>query len=45
MLGETAFQELERQSGRLADMAHSVWENPEGPYREYHASKLCARCV
>lgn len=42
MLGETAFLELERQSGRLADMAHSVWENPEGPYREYHASKLCA---
>ncbi|MFR2693622.1 MAG: hypothetical protein ACLTBV_25735 [Enterocloster bolteae] len=42
MLGDFAFQELGRQEGRLCDMSRSIWENPEGPYREYHASRLCA---
>ena len=42
MLGDFAFQELGRQERRLCDMSRSIWENPEGPYREYHASRLCA---
>ena len=42
MLGDFAFQELGRQEKRLCDMSRSIWENPEGPYREYHASRLCA---
>lgn len=42
MLGDFAFQELGRQERCLCDMSRSIWENPEGPYREYHASRLCA---
>lgn len=45
MLGETAFKELEAQAGRLADMSHEIWANPEGPYQEYRASAICAELL
>jgi len=43
MLGTTAFDTISAYSEKLEAMAKHLWENPEGPYREYIACDLiCA---
>ena len=42
MLGEIAFSALDALSAQLRQMSRKIWENPEGPYREYIASETCA---
>ena len=34
---QIAFAEIERWRKQLDRLALDIWENPEGPYREYHA--------
>lgn len=42
MLGEIAFEELKKQASRLEEMSRIIWENPEGPYKEHCACRICA---
>lgn len=42
MLGEKAFSTIDEMAGSLSDMSRKVWENPEGPYKEFIASAVCA---
>lgn len=43
MLGQIAMQEIERQRKMLEDASITIWENPEGPNKEYIASGLCKK--
>jgi len=38
-LGEIAYGVIEENRGRLWDLAKRIWDNPEGPNREYNACK------
>ncbi len=45
MLGQIAMQEIERQRKMLEDASITIWENPEGPNKEYIASGLCKKIL
>ena len=40
--GSIAIREIEAQRKNLEEAALKIWENPEGPNKEFFASKLCA---
>ena len=42
MLGKEAFAAIDELAQELKQMSLKIWENPEGPYREYIASGTCA---
>ena len=42
MLGKEAFAAIDELAQELKQMSRKIWENPEGPYREYIASGTCA---
>ena len=42
---QIAFAEIERWRKQLDRLALGIWENPEGPYREYHACEWTAQLL
>ena len=42
---QIAFAEIERWRKQLDRLALDIWENPEGPYREYHACEWTAQLL
>ena len=42
MVDSIALVTIEKQRRELENLSYKIWENPEGPYKEYMASKLSA---
>lgn len=38
MLGSIALEAIEKNRGAMDALRMTIWENPEGPYREFHAA-------
>lgn len=45
MLGNIAFQEIDKNKAIIEKLVKKIWENPEGPFREEKACKWCANLL
>ena len=43
--GKIAFDEIEKNRSQLWQLAKRIWDNPEGPNREYNACKWSAEML
>jgi aminobenzoyl-glutamate utilization protein B len=44
-MGKIAFDAIEEYRGALRDLAKRIWDNPEGPNREFKACKWSAEML
>lgn len=42
MIGEIAYKAIEDNRAKLVEVEKNIWENPEGPYREFKACQWTA---
>ncbi len=42
MTGETALKTIDEIADLLKQASRQIWENPEGPYKEYKSANICA---
>ncbi len=45
MLGSIALEAIEKNRGRMDALRMTIWENPEGPYREFHAASESVKAL
>ena len=45
MIGEIAYKAIEDSRAKLVEVARNIWENPEGPFREFKACQWTAEVL